>query len=65
MRLGATSEWDTAAAHCVLHEAGGALLDLTGQPLAYNRKDSLINPEFIAVGDPQVDWMARLRGAGL
>jgi 3'(2'), 5'-bisphosphate nucleotidase len=65
LRLGATSEWDTAAAHCVLHEAGGALLDLAGRPLAYNRKDSLINPEFIAVGDPQVDWMARLRGAGL
>ncbi len=65
LRTGATSEWDTAAAHCVLCEAGGALLDLQGMPLSYNAKPSLLNPEFIAVGDPQVDWMLRLRGAGL
>lgn len=65
LRLGATSEWDTGAAQCVLEEAGGALLDLQGTPIAYNSKESLINPEFIAVGDPAVDWVARLRGAGL
>jgi len=65
LRLGATSEWDTGAAQCVLQEAGGALLDLQGETFAYNRKESLLNPEFIAVGDPTVDWVARLRGAGL
>ena len=65
LRLGATSEWDTAAAQCVLHEAGGALMDLRGETFAYNCKESLINPEFIAVGDPSVDWVSRLRGAGL
>ena len=65
LRLGATSEWDTAAAQCVLGEAGGALMDLHGTTFSYNRKESLINPEFIAVGDPTVDWVARLRGAGL
>ncbi|MEO8748326.1 MAG: 3'(2'),5'-bisphosphate nucleotidase CysQ [Rhodanobacter sp.] len=65
LRLGATSEWDTAAAQCVLHEAGGVLMDLRGETFAYNRKESLINPEFIAVGDPAVDWMSRLRSAGL
>ena len=65
LRLGATSEWDTGAAQCVLEEAGGALLDLQGGSLAYNAKESLLNPEFIAVGDPTVDWTARLRGAGL
>lgn len=65
LRLGATSEWDTGAAQCVLHEAGGAVLDLQGQPLAYNAKESLINPEFMAVGDITVDWVRRLRGAGL
>jgi 3'(2'), 5'-bisphosphate nucleotidase len=48
LRRGATSEWDTAAAQCVLEEAGGAVLDLTGTPLRYNRGESLINPEFIA-----------------
>ncbi len=31
---------------------GGAVVDLKGQPLQYNRKDSLLNPEFIALADP-------------
>jgi 3'(2'), 5'-bisphosphate nucleotidase len=63
LRRGATSEWDTAAAQCVVEEAGGLVLDLAGRPLRYNRKDSLINPEFIAVGDRSIDWAARLRDA--
>ncbi|RUL73954.1 3'(2'),5'-bisphosphate nucleotidase CysQ [Dyella choica] len=65
LRRGPTSEWDTAAAQCVLEEAGGAVLDLTGNPLCYNRGESLINPEFLAVGDAAIDWPARLRDAGL
>jgi len=60
LRLGATSEWDTAAAQCVLEEAGGAVLDLAGRPFRYNTRDSLINPEFIACGDTTVDWASRL-----
>jgi len=63
LRRGATSEWDTAAAQCVLEAAGGAVLDLDGHPLRYNRKDSLLNPEFLAVGDTAIDWTARLRAA--
>lgn len=63
LRLGLTSEWDTAAAQCVLDEAGGAVLDLSGQPFRYNRGESLLNPEFIAVGDTAVDWAARLQAA--
>ncbi len=60
LRLGPTSEWDTAAAHCILTEAGGAVLDLAGRPLRYNQKESLINPSFIAVGDPSRDWARKL-----
>jgi 3'(2'), 5'-bisphosphate nucleotidase len=63
LRLGATSEWDTAAAQCVLEQAGGAVLDLHGQPFRYNRGDSLLNPEFLAVGDLSIDWAARLQAA--
>ena len=63
LRLGPTSEWDTAAAQCVLQEAGGAVLDLQGRPFSYNRGESLLNPEFIAVGDRTVDWVERLRVA--
>jgi 3'(2'), 5'-bisphosphate nucleotidase len=65
LRRGPTSEWDTAAAQCVLEEAGGAVLDLTGRALRYNRGESLINPEFLAVGDAGIDWAARMRDAGL
>ncbi len=60
LRLGLTSEWDTAAAQCVLDEAGGAVLDLSGQPFRYNRGESLLNPEFIAIGDSSINWAARL-----
>jgi len=65
LRRGPTSEWDTAAAQSVLEEAGGAVLDLAGDPLRYNRGDSLLNPEFIAVGDVSIDWKARLQSADM
>ena len=55
-RLAPTSEWDTAAAQCVLEEAGGAVINLQGQPLRYNQKGSLENPHFLAVADPSVSW---------
>ncbi|KRE88545.1 3'(2'),5'-bisphosphate nucleotidase CysQ [Frateuria sp. Soil773] len=63
LRRGPTSEWDTAAAQCVLEQAGGAVLDLHGRPFRYNRGESLLNPEFIAVGDTGIDWAARLRAS--
>ncbi len=55
-RFGPTSEWDTAAAQCVLEAAGGAVLRLDGTPLDYNAKESLLNPDFIAVGDRSLPW---------
>ena len=64
LRLGPTSEWDTAAAQCVLVEAGGNVLDMQGNPLRYNTKESLLNPEFVAIGDPSVDWLTRLGARG-
>ncbi len=59
-RFGPTSEWDTAAGQCVLEEAGGQLINLQGQPLMYNTKDSLLNPKFLAIGDNQYDWLSHL-----
>jgi len=55
-RLGPTSEWDTAAAQCVLQEAGGKLIDMQGHPFQYNLKESLLNPHFFAVGAGHHDW---------
>jgi 3'(2'), 5'-bisphosphate nucleotidase len=60
-RFGPTSEWDTAAAHAVLDGAGGCIMDLVGRPLRYNRKESLLNPHFLAVGDRNHDWLAPMR----
>ena len=59
-RLGLTSEWDTAAAHCVVVQAGGSLTDLEMQPLRYNTKDSLLNPFFFVFGDAAKDWSSYL-----
>lgn len=55
-RFGPTSEWDTAAAQCVLEAAGGAVLRLDGTPLDYNRKENILNPFFIALGDTSLPW---------
>jgi len=55
-RFGNTSEWDTAAAQCILECAGGAVTDLKLLPLCYNTKESLLNPSFIAWGDETVAW---------
>ncbi len=62
-RLGPTSEWDTAAAHCVLEAAGGRLVRLDGTPLVYNKPD-ILNPWFLACGDPEFDWCAVAEGIG-
>lgn len=55
-RFGPTSEWDTAAGQCIVEAAGGAVLGLDGLPLRYNRGASLLNPEFIVLGDPALPW---------
>ena len=55
-RLGPTSEWDTAASQCVLEAAGGQLTDLSGRPLRYNTRDSLINPMFVAHNGMTLDF---------
>jgi 3'(2'), 5'-bisphosphate nucleotidase len=59
-RFGPTSEWDTAAAQCIVEEAGGRIVDLNMRPLEYNHKESLLNPEFLVVGDGSHDWAAYL-----
>ncbi len=55
-RLGPTSEWDTAAAQCIVEQAGGHITDTRMQPLRYNTKDSLLNPDFFVFGAGWYDW---------
>lgn len=59
-RLGPTGEWDTAAAQCIVEEAGGYIRDVNRQDLTYNLRESLINPNFLVFGDDQIDWVQHL-----
>jgi 3'(2'), 5'-bisphosphate nucleotidase len=56
-RFGPTSEWDTAAGQAVLEAAGGFVVDLQNNPLRYNLRDTLLNPFFLAFGDPCIPWI--------
>jgi 3'(2'), 5'-bisphosphate nucleotidase len=58
-RFGPTSEWDTAAAQCVLEAAAGRLTDFQMRPLTYNKR-SLLNPWFFASGVGEYDWTVHL-----
>jgi 3'(2'), 5'-bisphosphate nucleotidase len=61
-RLGPTSEWDIAAGHAVVAAAGGSVVSLDdGLPLRYNQREGLLNPDFIAGGDPSL--IERFRAA--
>lgn len=55
-RFAPTSEWDTAAGQAILEAAGGVLLDPHGRPFRYNQRDTLLNGDFIALGDPSLPW---------
>ena len=61
-RLGPTMEWDTAAAQCIVEQAGGHVTTLDNTPLQYN-KENLLNP-FFMVASPATAalWMPALVG---
>lgn len=52
-RLGPTSEWDTAAGHCIAEQAGATVRQLDGAELRYNQKSALLNPHFVV----QTPWL--------
>ena len=43
--------------------AGGGVTDTAGRRLVYN-KEQILNPSFLAFGDPRHDWLALLEGRG-
>ena len=55
-RFGLTSEWDTAAAQCIVEQAGGIVTDLNFCPIAYNAKENILNPFFLVIGDRDYAW---------
>ena len=56
LRIGATGEWDTGASQCIIREAGGDIYAADFSELTYNQRESLVNPDFVVLGDQQVDW---------
>jgi 3'(2'), 5'-bisphosphate nucleotidase len=50
-RLGPTCYWDTAAAHAIVLEAGGIVVDGQLHPLRYDTPDAPLTPQFIAACD--------------
>ena len=57
-RLGPTSLWDTAAAQCVVEQAGGRVVQLSGEPLGYGNLTVILNPYFVVHGQSGQDWPA-------
>jgi 3'(2'), 5'-bisphosphate nucleotidase len=56
MRIGITGEWDTGASQCIVSEAGGSITTANFEPLTYNKRHSLENPDFVVMGDQRVPW---------
>ncbi|MDU0353233.1 3'(2'),5'-bisphosphate nucleotidase CysQ [Paraglaciecola aquimarina] len=56
IRFGITGEWDTGASQCIVTEAGGSILAHDFTPLSYNQREELTNPDFIVMGDQNVNW---------
>jgi len=59
-RLGPTMEWDTAAAHAVVIEAGGMVCDIATQALSYNKED-MHNPEFMVLASSNTALLTLLK----
>jgi 3'(2'), 5'-bisphosphate nucleotidase len=56
-RFGPTSQWDTAAAQCVVEQAGGCVLGPDGARLRYGMDRPMTNPSFAALSDARLfDW---------
>ncbi len=61
VRIGKTGEWDTAPAEIILREKQGRVFDFSTHhfsltPLTYNQRESLINPDFVMLGDDHPLW---------
>lgn len=56
LRVGPTGEWDTGAVQVIVSEAGGKIISTRFKQLTYNERDTLMNPNFMVLGDPNYPW---------
>jgi 3'(2'), 5'-bisphosphate nucleotidase len=60
-RTGPTCEWDTGAGQCVAEVAGARMRSLPDFGfMTYNRRETLLNPGFVVIGDPDAEWARQL-----
>jgi 3'(2'), 5'-bisphosphate nucleotidase len=59
-RLGPTMEWDTAAAHAIVNEAGGTVCNNTADELTYNKAD-LHNSEFFVYAKSDTTFIQAMK----
>ncbi len=57
-RLGPISLWDTAAAQCMVEQAGGKVVQWSGKPLSYGNLVVILNPFFVVHWQSGQDWPA-------
>jgi 3'(2'), 5'-bisphosphate nucleotidase len=55
-RFAPTRVWDTAAGQVIVEAAGGRVLDPQGRPYRYNHRETLLNGDFVALGDAALPW---------
>ena len=53
VRIGPTSLWDAAAGQLIVEQAGGCVVDFSGEKLQYRPELGLINSPFIVLGSPE------------
>ena len=56
LRVGPTGEWDTGASHCIIEQAGGSIIDSEFKPLTYNQRETLMQPDFVSLGNKEIPW---------
>ncbi len=49
------NEWDICAGNCIINEAGGKLIDLSGNRVSFNQEKTLIQPGLVAGDKDAVD----------
>ena len=54
------NEWDVCAGHCIVREAGGEMVTLSGEPVTYNNPKTLITPGIIASSKAVLDETIKL-----
>ena len=60
-RMGPTSLWDTAAAQCIVEQAGGRVIQWTGESLSYLNPRTVLNSFFLVHGRSAVNWAEAIR----